>query len=54
MSSPVKSTLPNEPVEVDEPLIIPVNSNPLVKAPLIEVAICAELDINPASFKFVT
>ena len=30
---------PNEPVEVAEPLILPVISNPLVKAPLIYEAI---------------
>ena len=31
---------PNEPVEVTEPLIVPLNSKPFVKAPLIAVAIC--------------
>ena len=39
------STLVNEPVEVAEPLIVPLYLNPLVKLPLILEASCAELDI---------
>ena len=31
----VATILPKEPVEVDEPLMVPVNSNPLLKLPLI-------------------
>ena len=36
------STLPNEPVEVAEPLIVPLNSKPCVNAPLISAASCAD------------
>ena len=38
--------LQNE-AETFEPLIVPLNSNPLVKLPLIEAEICAELESIP-------
>ena len=41
------SILPNDPVDVTEPLISPLNPNPLVKLPLIREAICAEPVTNP-------
>ena len=43
--------VPKEPVEVAEPLItaVFVGVNPLVKAPLICVAICPELLISPGT-----
>ena len=56
LTSPINlmaSTLPNEPVEAAEPLIIPSNSKPLVKAPLICEAICAELLIVLSKSVFV-
>jgi hypothetical protein len=42
--------LPNEPVEDDEPLIVPLYSKPLVNEPLISLAICAdELTTEPSA-----
>ena len=38
------TTRVNEPVEVDEPDISPVTSNPAVKAPDIRASNCLELD----------
>jgi hypothetical protein len=46
-SKRLASTLPNEAVEVDEPLIVPSYSNPLLNEPLMSEAICAELDKAP-------
>ena len=40
-------TCPNEPVDVAEPLMSPLNSKPLLKLPDIFDAICAELVNNP-------
>ena len=45
----VAVSLLNEPVESADPLIFPLaNSNPLIKLPLIAVAICEEPDTDGA------
>ena len=41
------SILPNDPVDVTEPLISPLKVNPLLNEPLIREAICAEPVTNP-------
>ena len=44
----VAMILSNDPVEPPDPDIVPVNSNPSLKEPVIFEAICAELDKVPS------